>query len=276
MEKKRIPWLAGLLSLCAFGLGQLYCGRIKRAIMQVVVFLIGYNSILYLFFVESLKPFNVIIPIFFIFGYYPYSIIDAFVLARGEKTITLKSYNKWYIYLIYPLIFITILAYTNFVSEKMKAYKIPSEAMENSLFVGDFFMADNTAYIDASPERGDIVVFFYPKDRVTKYVKRCIALPGDTIEIRDRVVFINGTHQEDPKTIKFTIKNIRPRRNGQDSPDNFGPHVIPEGHYFMMGDNRDNSSDSRFWGAVPEDLIIGEAKVIHWSKDWNRIGMTIK
>ncbi len=162
----------------------------------------------------------------------------------------------------------------------VEAYKIPSESMEDTLLVGDFLLANKFVYgarlpfIDwqlpaiSDPVQGDVVIFIYPLDGVTKYIKRCVAIGGDTLEIKDRVVFVNGEIFPLPKHGKFLNKQIRPRRSGgQDSPDNFGPYIVPKDHFFMMGDNRDNSSDSRFWGTVPRENVLGEALMIHWS--WN-------
>lgn len=164
----------------------------------------------------------------------------------------------------------------------VEAYKIPSESMEDTLLVGDFLLANKFVYgarlplVDwrlpaiSHPERGDVVIFLYPGDRVTKYIKRCVAVGGDTLEIKDKVVYINGEPTKLPKHGKFINPHIQPRyAGGKDSPDNFGPIIIPKDHYFMMGDNRDNSKDSRWFGAVPNELILGEALLIHWSWDDN-------
>ncbi len=277
MEKKRNPWLAGLLSFLTVGLGQIYCGKLKKAIIQVTILFLGINSILYLFFVESIKPFNIIIPLIFLIVYYSYSIIDAFILARKEKTIILRSYNKLYVYFVYPVVIVIVFSYINYFFERYEIFKISAVSMENTLLVGDYFYGDKKAYIDSPPQRGDLVLFFYPLDKVTKYIKRCVAIPGDTLQIRDRIIFVNCIKQKVPETVKFINDKIRPRgAGGFNSPDNYGPYIVPDGHFFMMGDNRDNSSDSRFWGSVPEELIIGKASTIYWSKDWSRIGMTPK
>lgn len=171
-------------------------------------------------------------------------------------------------------------------SSIVEAYKIPSQSMEDTLLVGDFLLANKFVYgsrlpvVDwrlpafDRPEQGDIVIFVYPRDRVTKYIKRCVAGPGDTVEVKDKVVFINGALYENPPFSKYIdldsagVPKIQPRRNGGlDSRDNFGPYVVPADHYFMMGDNRDNSFDSRYWGPVPYELVMGQAMMIHWSWD---------
>jgi len=168
----------------------------------------------------------------------------------------------------------------------VEAYKIPTSSMEDTLLVGDFLLANKFVYgarlplvnwqlpaID-DPERGDIVIFIYPVDGVTKYIKRCVGVPGDTILVRNKNLYVNGQPFPDAEYVKHVdttrngYQNIQRRRpGGQDSRDNFGPYVVPPNSYFMMGDNRDNSYDSRYWHTVPRDLILGEAMVVHWS--WN-------
>jgi signal peptidase I len=168
----------------------------------------------------------------------------------------------------------------------VEAYKIPSQSMEDTLLVGDFLLANKFIYgarlplVDwrlpgfTQPDREDVVIFIYPRDGVTKYIKRCVGIAGDTIEIRDKQLYVNGQRSGDSAYVKHADTTfggrqaIHPRgAGGQDSRDNFGPYVVPNRYYFMMGDNRDNSYDSRFWGPVHESLILGEALIIHWSWD---------
>jgi signal peptidase I len=133
------------------------------------------------------------------------------------------------------------------------------------------------AYDENGPAVNDVVVFIFPEDMVTRYIKRCVAGPGDTVEIKDKVLLINGQQAPEPKTIQFVKPKTAQRGpGGTDSPDNFGPFVVPRRSYFMMGDNRDNSYDSRFWGAVPRHLILGMALRIHVSDNFDRIGMRIE
>ncbi|MBU0985025.1 MAG: signal peptidase I [candidate division Zixibacteria bacterium] len=163
----------------------------------------------------------------------------------------------------------------------VEAYKIPTGSMEDTLLVGDFLLANKFVYgarlplvgwrlpAISDPEPGDIVIFIYPMDRSqTKYIKRCVATSGDTVEVKDKQLFVNGIRFPDTAFVKHTDKNIQPRGPGGGSGrDNFGPYVVPHDSYFMMGDNRDNSWDSRFWGPVRKELVLGEALMIHWSWD---------
>jgi signal peptidase I len=115
-----------------------------------------------------------------------------------------------------------------------------------------------------SPERGDVVVFRFPKDRSIDYIKRVVGTPGDTVEIKDKKVFINGK----PMTESHAHFSSSAVLNANASPrDNFGPIVVPEQRIFVMGDNRDNSYDSRFWGFVDQKDILGKAFILYWSWD---------
>lgn len=174
-------------------------------------------------------------------------------------------------------LFIAVILALLIKSSVVEAYKIPSASMEDTLLVGDFLLANKFVYgariwpfgwrLPAihGPERGDVVIFIYPVDGVTKYIKRCVGLPGDTIIIRDKVLYINGKVFPNPPHSKFVSNVIEPP--GQGVRDNYGPYIVPKNCYFMMGDNRDNSLDSRYWGPVRNDLILGKAMLVHWSWD---------
>ncbi len=166
----------------------------------------------------------------------------------------------------------------------VEAYKIPSSSMEETLLVGDFLLANKFVFgmrlpiplIDiklpalADPVPGDIVIFKYPKDPSQNYIKRCIAVEGQKIKIVDKQVYVDGKPVSFPIHGQFLDNRIHPyvkRRNpwGIQIRDNMPERVVPSGMLFMMGDNRDNSSDSRFWGFLDRKLVVGKAMVIHWS-----------
>ncbi len=158
----------------------------------------------------------------------------------------------------------------------VQAFKIPSGSMLPTLLIGDHLLVNKFIYgikvpftgqtliPIKSPQRGDVVVFRFPKDRSVDYIKRVVGIPGDTVEIKDKKVFVNGkpennihAHYSSPTILDA---NASPR-------DNFGPISVPEGHIFVMGDNRDNSYDSRFWGFVDEKDVLGKAFILYWSWD---------
>jgi len=145
-----------------------------------------------------------------------------------------------------------------------KPYKIPAGSMEPTLLVGDHFLADRTIYRAKEPVRNDIVVFPYPEDKSKDFIKRVIGTPGDKIQIQDRQIFINGQLYDD-KFGYYDEKVRNPNRS-------FGPVVVPKDHYFVLGDNRDHSLDSKFFGFVPFSDLKGRALYIYWAKDKGRIG----
>jgi len=170
----------------------------------------------------------------------------------------------------------------------VQAFKIPSGSMIPTLQIGDHILVnkfiygikipftDKKLFTFKEPKRGDIIVFRYPGDEDRDFIKRAIGLPGDTIEIRDKQVSINGKPLKEPYAI-FNEHNIL--GNAGYSRDNYGPVKIPPHHLFVMGDNRDNSMDSRFWGFLDESKVKGRAFIIYWSWDsndhwvrWPRIG----
>jgi signal peptidase I len=152
----------------------------------------------------------------------------------------------------------------------VQAYKIPSGSMEPTLLVGDHLLVLKCAYgiriplvgkylVEySSPKRGDIIVFVYPRDPKKDFIKRVMALPGESVQIIGRTIYINGKPIRDPWGVWTENDLLR---------GNFGPVTVPQGHYFVLGDNRDNSMDSRYWGFVPKSNILGKALVIYWS--WN-------
>jgi signal peptidase I len=146
----------------------------------------------------------------------------------------------------------------------VEAFKIPSGSMIPTLLVGDHLLVNKFIYKFIEPQRGDVIVFKYPDDPSRNFIKRIVGVGGDTIEIRDKVVYVNGTPQEMP-FIQHISPEILPARY---SPrDNFGPITVASNAYFMMGDNRDSSLDSRFWENrfVNQRAIVGKAFIIYWS-----------
>lgn len=161
-----------------------------------------------------------------------------------------------------------------------QAFKIPTGSMIDNLLIGDHIFVNKFVYGPAGPpwlervvpvrdvRRGDIVVFRMPKQPQFDYVKRVVGMPGDLIVIRDKRVFVNGVPLEepyalfqDPTTYRIGGAYSEPFR----SRDQFGPFRVPAGQYFMMGDNRDLSYDSRYWGTVPRSFIKGRPFIVYWS-----------
>jgi len=174
----------------------------------------------------------------------------------------------------------------------IQAYKIPSGSMKPTLLIGDHILVSkfnygiklplirSTLIPLGEPRRGDIVVFIYPEDRSKDFIKRRIGLPGDTVEIRNKEIFLNGVLWKDGYGVHVDNVifpgSVQPR-------DNFGPVTVPQDAVFVMGDNRDESYDSRYWGFVPKKEILGKALIIYWSWNrddhgvrWNRLGSILR
>ena len=156
----------------------------------------------------------------------------------------------------------------------IQAFRIPSESMRDTLLVGDFLFVTKLDYGAKlpfthirlpglrPPRTGDIIVFQYPPDPSQDFIKRCIATGGQTFEIRHKQVIVDGKPLLEPYA-RHTLMDYQP---GMQSPrDNLNRHTVPDGHLFMMGDNRENSLDGRFWGYVPMDLVKGRALFIYFS-----------
>ncbi len=218
----------------------------------------------------------------------------AHVKAKKDKKAQFKETAQAVVFAI-----ILALVIRTFV---VQAFKIPSGSMEDTLLVGDHILVSKFAYglqvprpamitflgmrvpffetrlvnLWGSVKRGDIIVFRFPGDRSKDYIKRVIGLPGDTVEVRDRAVFINGVEH---KELYGVHKGARYGNSSAES-DNFGPYVVPEGRIFAMGDNRERSYDSRFWGPLPIKDIKGRAFIIYFSwktgSHWIRPGRFLK
>lgn len=176
----------------------------------------------------------------------------------------------------------------------VEAFKIPSGSMEGTLLVGDFLLVNKLVYgaevpftekrLPAlrQPDRGDVVVFQWPQDPSKNFVKRLVGLPGDTLAMANGVLVRNGErviekyvrHTEpgiDPAGEEFTwqrdylVRTARASTAYHPSRNNWGPIVVPPRHYFMLGDNRDNSLDSRYWGFVPDTLVRGQPLIVYYS-----------
>ena len=156
----------------------------------------------------------------------------------------------------------------------IQAFRIPSESMCDTLLVGDFLFVSKLDYGPKlpfthvrlpglhAPRRGEVIVFQWPEDPSKDFIKRCIATGGQTVELKHKQVFVDGVRQVEPY-VKHTATNEDPA--GYTPRDNYTPPTVAPGELFMMGDNRDNSNDSRFWGTVPMDLVKGRALFIYFS-----------
>ena len=245
--------------------------------------------------------------------------LDAVVLARrrqaaaregdgaGEGVVQAPHRIVEYAKSFFP-VFLIVLVLRSFIVEP---FRIPSNSMMPTLLTGDFILVNkfnygirlpvlDTRIVDlGSPERGDVVVFRYPEDPSTPFIKRIVGVPGDRIAYYDKILYVNDKSIEQSPLGRYVGVGSGAVMSGAslrlEHLDSVGHHiliqpeartvqgstVVPEGHYFVLGDNRDNSRDSRYWGTVPEELLIGKAFRIwmNWDFghgiDWKRIGKSI-
>jgi signal peptidase I len=166
----------------------------------------------------------------------------------------------------------------------VQAFKIPTGSMENNLLIGDHLLVNKFVFGPTSAgaerallpvrdiRRGDIVVFKYPDEPQRDFIKRVIGLPGDTLELRAKKVHVNGTPLDEPYIHFLTPASEGSEITSLDVREQYGPVTVPANQYFVMGDNRDNSQDSRYWGFLPRDYVKGKALMIYWSYEGNGVG----
>jgi signal peptidase I len=192
--------------------------------------------------------------------------------AKAEPVVKKKHIVREYAESIVIAVLLALVIRTFVV----QAFKIPSGSMEDTLAIGDHILVSKFIYGTKipftgtrilkfrDPRRGDVVVFEYPEDPSKDFIKRVIGEPGDVVEGRDKKVYVNGKPYENPHEV-HKEKEIIPRE--QNPRDNFGPYTVPAGSYFVMGDNRDRSYDSRFWKFVKNEQLKGLAFIKYWSWD---------
>jgi signal peptidase I len=198
-------------------------------------------------------------------------------MAESFKKSTVREYFESIVIAVILALFVR-----TFV---VQAFKIPTGSMENNLLIGDHLLVNKFALAPTSSglersllpiatiKRGDVLVFKYPVEPDRDFIKRVIGLPGETLELKEKKIYINGKPLDEPY-VHFLEE---PRRNSEfsevtssDVRENYGPVTVPPNQFFMMGDNRDNSADSRYWGFMPRDYVKGKALLIYWSYESER------
>jgi signal peptidase I len=303
----RKPLIASLLSVVAPGVGHIYCGKLAKGL---TLFFLGFvfvpiivlstkNVSSNLVLIAVIASNVLLIVVFF------YAIFDAWFLARrvGDQY-TLKEYNIWY---VYALLIVVSLSYPSDLSYSIREniiepYSIRTGSMQPSLLVGDHVLLNKTAYNNQSPQIGDLVVFPNPNGRYQNHVKRVVALPGDTVEIKDNVLYINDRPLLYRNATPLTYQKVAPgtfaaiesgiageiveevnadksyriqllKNSGDKGSLDFAKTTVPNGHCFVLGDNRSNSQDSRHYGPIPLADIRGRVDFIYWPVgSWSRFG----
>lgn len=222
-----------------------------------------------------------------------YRMADGFVVARGRKDYELKSYNKWYYYWLYALAIIILRTFLDFqTSTGIQTFRMTSSPMSPTLQVGDWVVADLNPKQSKKFDYGDIVIFNSPTEAI--WVFRVVGMPKDSIEIKEGKIYINGelnqiseTNEskiDDMEAIEYTeilqnkkaIKTFRIKTNPFPDSRTFNKYLIPENEYFLLGDNRDNSYDSRFIGTIKEKDILGKVIYSYWGNTSDRINIDFR
>jgi signal peptidase I len=278
-NKPRSKWKTAFLTLLTMGLGHIYCGEVKRGF---IFFAIHYVLILLSFILLKLSPSLTSLATIAIvmLSYFIYCLTDALKVSR-KKThyYEMQKYNRWYVYVAVILIFLLIPRplTRNYIKENVaKTFSIPTGSMIPTLLIGDMLVAKTDPISKSDINKGELVIFNYPKDRSRIFIKRVIATEGETLSIINKKVLVDDVVLEEPYIINSDPEII----TNQSTPrDNLNSVKIPKGSMFVLGDNRDDSYDSRHWGFVKKSDIIGKAALLFWSWDsenynvrWNRIG----
>lgn len=355
-KHKRKPWGAVLISFLTTGMGQVYSGFLKRGI---IIFIIGAILTTLTLIALSINFWLTFIVGGISFIFFVFVLVDAYICAKKQNPdYKLKWYNRWYLYV--GVAFILAILSEPVDDIICEAFRIPAGSMENTILVGDYIIVNKAAYgihipftihyllKYNQPQRNDVVIFRFPGDRdeysheeEINYIKRVIGLPGETIKIINKAVYVDDNFIALPPNAIIDAKSrpsglsdyrIFPKGSGWNE-DNYGPITVPKkgdniqindinldvwkvfiyrdsdlkdekqltalikktidegngytikkNYYFLMGDNRNNSADSRYIGFIAEDEIIGKASYVYFSMfnfnifaiRWDRIGKEIK
>jgi signal peptidase I len=306
MTSSRKPWLAALLTLIAPGLGHFYAGRSKAAL----VFAIASQAVAWAVLSAWvwLTPSTLIVFFGFLslLGVLSTGVLHAAIAAhQAGSTYELRSYNRWYIYLA-AFVILTLWHRASFLlaqSTLAQAYRIPSPTMEPALLVGDYVYVAKQPPSLLTPQHEAIVVFVSIEDSTPSLhiVKRVVGTPGDTLRMVRDTVYRNGRRLNEPYVVRLLteiaddparLQQIRAWQvehyvgrdlaGYQPTTHDWGPIVVPPEHCFVMGDNRAQSYDSRYYGFVPFDHVRGRPRFVYYSYDahagavrWARIGRAI-
>lgn len=300
-NNKRWPWLAVTLSVIMAGLGHIYCGRIVKGLILAFIscilipFIFGAFSVSH----SSIRIAVIIIALLTSSVIWLFAIIDSgYIAKRTTESYILKDYNRWYVYAILILMGTggsTQIAF-NVRTILLEAFRVPVASNYPTMIPNDRFLANKIAYKSSDPQKGDLIVFINPEDRRQNYIKRIVAVAGETMEIRNGELYVNDQKLSRQKLPQSTLDDIRiqiketplegevyEETNGaakykiflaeHKTPGDFAKITVPEHHCFVLGDNRNLSKDSRHFGPVPLATIKGRADYLYFpAKDWSRFG----
>lgn len=265
--------MAVLLGLFVVGLGQYYSGETYRGVRLYLVFNLFMALLIYLFLAVDADPWIFLVAAQGLPALYIYSLVDAYRTARAAGPGAGPGRRE--LVAVFFLVFFLVdpLASGLFTGLVVDGYTIPGTSMEPTILDGERLFVLKMRHRGAVPRRGDVVVFRLPDDDVKQYIKRVVAVGGDTVELRDGRLYVNGAERPEPYLAH------RPGEEPDPYYDNAGKLDVPYGEVFVLGDNRHNSYDSRSFGTVPVERIEGKAMKIYYSYDeekgeirWERIG----
>ena len=302
-KSKRRPWLAIMLSLIVPGLGHIYCGKIVRGLGLAFLFgLFGstiWAAIVYLSPLQAVF-FSILLLAYFAIWLIP--AIDSYLIAKHTKSdYELKDYNRLLVYILWAVISTesTTIGALHFREKFLEAFRVPVASNYPTIVPNDRFLANKLAYKDRDPQRGDLIVFINPEDRRINYIKRIVAIAGDTVETKNSELYINDRKLQRRQLPDFNLDRIRVEIHGELLKGNVyeeingnakyniflaqPPHnntsadaakiTVPKYQCFVLGDNRNLSHDSRHFGPIPLATIIGRADFLYCpAQDWSRFG----
>lgn len=303
-KHRRQPWSAVVLSLIMAGLGHIYCGKFVKGLVLAfltcifVPVLFGTLSVSN----DSVRIAVIIAALFASSAVWLVAIIDSWYTARHTaESYTLKDYNRWYVYVLLVLMGTggsTQIAF-NIRMNLLEAFRVPSASNYPTIDPNDRLLANKIAYKISDPKRGDLIVFINPENRRINYIKRVVAIAGDTVEIKDGQLYVNDEKLKRRELDQSTLDNIRIKVRGEPlegdvfeetngnakykiflagpprdtTSSDFAKITVPKHHCFVLGDNRNLSQDSRHFGPIPLATVKGRADYLYWpAKDWSRFG----
>jgi signal peptidase I len=299
-RNRRHIWIAVPLSLIMPGLGQIYCGKLARGLVFTFLNLLPLPVTIGLFAMSTsslLMP--AIIAMILLAGLIQLiAIIDSACLAHNAKEYKLKDYNKPVVYVLLLVLITTGSVGSAFYlrEQLLEAFRVPVASNYPTILPGDRFIANKIAYKSIDPKKGDLIVFANPEDRRINYIKRIVAVAGETVEIKNGEVYINDQKLTRQKLPESTLDNIRIKIRGEElkgdvyeetngsakhkifmaerkTPGDFAKITVPKHHCFVLGDNRNLSQDSRHFGPVLLATVKGRADYLYFpAKDWSRFG----
>jgi signal peptidase I len=293
----RNPWVAVVLSLFAPGLGHIYAGAIVRGLVLFVLCLLWAPVLIM---TAYLRPSTavlagVLLALLAMIAIDLFAVVDAYRIANARRqNYEPRDYNRPLVYVLLLLLWLfypaAALAYIR--AEVFEAFFLPTGSMAPNYLIGDHILVNKTVYRDRLPERGEVVVFRHPRKRGLTWIKRVIGLPGDTVEVQDNDVLVNGKKLEREQVPAEALVAIRNQLDGKlftetaggrrylvmigtDKSPEFAKGTVPEGSLFVLGDHRDRSDDSRDpeLGFVPLGSLVGRVQYIYWpAETWTRFG----